>query len=251
MPNAAISKLVGHVDERGMLTVWLLRKLLGEPVSRESFIAEGTIKGLFLLRRPPVKNHRHTSRACWVLRWNCSGKAKKMVIGDARSIPLDAARKTAQTHWAAIIQGRDPAQERREQRNRMTVAAIWAEYTADQKFTAKSAGTQYKDRNRYNLHAADRIGSKFVDELGMKTVEDFISAICSDTRIGRRGRKLGGEGAAKKVLRLLSTITAWALKRGLVKVNPFIGHALCPDGTRTEIVEVVRIQPGSPTASIT
>ena len=160
-----------------------------------------------------------------------------MVIGDARSIPLDAARKTAQTHWAAIVQGRDPAQERREHRNRKTVAAIWAEYTADQKFTSKSAGTQYKDRNRYSLHVADRIGSKFVDELGMKTVEDFINAICSDKRTGRRGRKLGGDGAAKKVLRLLSTMTAWALKRGLVKVNPFIGHALRPDGTRTEIVE--------------
>ena len=48
MPNAAITKLIGHIDERGMLTVWLLKKLLSEPVYRESFIAEGTIKGLFL-----------------------------------------------------------------------------------------------------------------------------------------------------------------------------------------------------------
>ena len=119
----------------------------------------------------------------------------------------------------------------------MTVAAVWAEYTADQQFTSKSASTQYTDRNRYNLHAADRIGSKFVDDLAVKPVEDFITAICSDKRVGRRGRKLGGDGAAKKVIRLLSTMTAWALKRGWVKVNPFVGHALRPDRARTEIVE--------------
>ena len=43
---------VAPIAERGMLTAFSLKTFLNEPVGRESFIAEGTIKGLFLLRRP-------------------------------------------------------------------------------------------------------------------------------------------------------------------------------------------------------
>jgi integrase len=236
MPNAPC-KATEYITERGMLTVGLLRKFLNEPVARESFIAEGTIKGLFLLRRPALKTSRHVSRACWILRWNDGGKAKKMVIGDGRSIPLDAARKAAQTHLAVIIQGRDPAQERRERRERMTVAKVWKEYTADPRFTSKTTNTQYKDRNRYGLHVADRIGSKFIDELDLQAIENFVNAICTDKRTGRRGRRLGGKGAAKKVIRLLSAMTSWALKRKWTTSNPFSCQTLWADGTRTGIVE--------------
>ena len=106
---------VAPIAERGMLTAFTLKTFLNEPVGRESFIAEGTIKGLFLLRRPATRNARHPNRASWVLRWSDNGKRrKKLIIGDARSISLDAARKAAQANLAKVIQGTDPAQERRD-----------------------------------------------------------------------------------------------------------------------------------------
>jgi integrase len=229
---------IEHITERGFLTAPLLKRLLAEPVASESFAAEGTIRGLFLLRRPAVKNTRQPNRAYWVVRWSNSGKGrKKMTIGDARAISLDVARKAAQGHLAAIVQGRDPAQERREHRKRMAVADVWAAYTADPQFTSKSATTRYNDKNRYSLHVASRLGSKLIDELSHQTIENFIATIRTDTRIGKRGRKLGGEGTAKKVIHLLGAMTAWALKRKLVKSNPFFGHTLRADGQRTEIVE--------------
>src|SRR6476646_2755307 len=108
---------VAPIAERGMLTAITLKTFLNEPVGRESFIAEGTIKGLFLLRRPTTRNARHPNRASWVLRWSDSGKRrKKLIIGDARSISLDAARKAVQTHLAKIVQGGNPAEERRARR---------------------------------------------------------------------------------------------------------------------------------------
>ena len=55
--------------------------------------------------------------------------------------------------------------------------------------------------------------------------------------MGKRGRKLGGDGAAKKVIRLLAAMTNWAVKRKMVKANPFSGQTLRADGMRTEIVE--------------
>jgi integrase len=230
--------VVTHIAERGMLTAALLKKLLNERVNRESFIAEGTIKGLFLLRRPAVRNARHPNRACWVLRWSDNGKRrKKLIIGDARTILLDAARKTAQTHSAKIVQGGDPAEERRERRSRKTVAEIWDAYSVDRQFTSKAASTRYNDANRYQLHVADRIGAKLIDELDLQAIEKFTTAIRNDKRIGKRGRKLGGEGAAKKIIRLLAAMTSWAIKRKIVKGNPFSGHTMRADGLRTEIVE--------------
>ena len=227
-----------HIAERGMLTAALLKRLLNERVNRESFIAEGTIKGLFLLRRPAVRNARHANRACWVLRWSDNGKRrKKLIIGDARTIPLDAARKAAQTHSAKIVQGGDPAEERRERRSRKTVGEIWDAYCANPQFTSKAASTRYNDANRYRLHVADRIGTKLIDELDLQAVERFIAAIRNERRIGKRGRKLGGDGAIKKIIRLLAAMTSWAIKRKMVKGNPFSGHVLRADGLRTEIVE--------------
>ena len=229
---------VAHIAVRGMLTAASLKSLLGEPVTGESFIAEGTIRGLFLLRRSAVRNAYHPNRAYWVLRWSeGGGRRKKMALGDARTVSLEAARKTAQAHLAQIIQGRDPAQERRDKRQRMTVAAIWSAYLTDRQFTSKSSGTRYNDQNRYRIHVAARIGSKLVDELSLQLVEKLIAEIRNDQRIGRRGRKLGGEGAAKKVIRLLAAMTTWALKRKMVKANPFAGHSMRADGARTEIVE--------------
>jgi len=115
-----------HIATRGLLTVSLLNRLLAEPLVRESFIAEGTIKGLFLLRRPAAPGARHPNRASWLLRWSDGSKAKKkMSLGDARTILLDAARRSAQAHLATVVQGRDPAQERRERRRRLTVDDIW------------------------------------------------------------------------------------------------------------------------------
>jgi len=229
---------VVHIAERGMLTAALLKRLLNERVNRESFIAEGTIKGLFLLRRPAVRNARHANRACWVLRWSDNGKRrKKLIIGDARTIPLDAARKAAQTHSAKIVQGGDPAEERRERRSRKTVGEIWDAYCANPQFTSKAASTRYNDANRYRLHVADRIGTKLIDELDLQAVERFIAAIRNERRIGKRGRKLGGDGAIKKIIRLLAAMTSWAIKRKMVKGNPFSGHVLRADGLRTEIVE--------------
>ena len=191
---------VAPIADRGMLTVSSLKKLLNETVRQESFIAEGTIKGLFLLRRPAVRNARHASRACWVLRWSDNGKRrKKLIIGDARTISLEAARKAAQTHLAMIVQGGDPAEERRERRSRKTVSEVWAAYSADLQFTTKSATTRYNDANRYRLHVADRIGPKLVDELDLRCRSKGSSPpIRHDRRIGKRGRKLGGDGAARE-----------------------------------------------------
>ena len=118
---------VAPIADRGMLTAFSLKTFLNELVERESFIAEGTIKGLFLLRRPAVRDARHPNRACWVLRWSDNGKRrKKLVIGDARTISLDVARKAVQTHLANIVQGGDPAEERRARRSRKTVSEVWA-----------------------------------------------------------------------------------------------------------------------------
>lgn len=229
---------VAPIAERGMLTAFTLKTFLNEPVGRESFIAEGTIKGLFLLRRPATRNVRHPNRASWVLRWSDDGKRrKKLIIGDARTISLDAARKAVQTHLAKIVQGGDPAEERRARRSRKTVAEVWAAYSADLQFTTKSATTRYNDSNRYRLHVADRIGPKLVDELDLQSIEKFIASIRDDKRMGKRGRKLGGDGAAKKVIRLLAAMTNWAVKRKMVKANPFSGQTLRADGMRTEIVE--------------
>ena len=229
---------VAPIAERGMLTAFTLKTFLNEPVGRESFIAEGTIKGLFLLRRPATRNARHPNRASWVLRWSDDGKRrKKLIIGDARSISLDAARKAAQANLAKVIQGTDPAQDRRDRRSRRTVAEVWAAYCSDLQFTSKSSGTRYNDANRYRLHVSDRIGSKLIDELDLQTVEKLIAAIRNDSRIGRRGRKLGGDGAAKKVIRLLAAMTTWAIRRKLAKCNPFAGHSFRADGSRTEIIE--------------
>jgi len=179
---------VAPIADRGMLTAFSLKTFLNEPVGRESFIAEGTIKGLFLLRRPTTRNARHPNRASWVLRWSDDGKRrKKLIIGDARSISLDAARKAAQANLAKVIQGTDPAQERRDRRSRRTVAEVWAAYCSDLQFTSKSSGTRYNDANRYRLHVSDRIGSKLTDELDLQTVEKLVAAIRNDRRIGRRG----------------------------------------------------------------
>jgi integrase len=160
---------------------------------------------------------------------------------------VDEARKSAKTTLAIVDNGGDPKAAQDQGRAAPTVRELAEQYLASPEFNKKTAKVQTCDRSRIEAHILHRIGGEKVEGLTAASARRLKQQITTDTRRNSRKRQLGGPGAARKTLRLLSAMLAWAKAEELIMVTPFalrdlkLGGDGARDAVITEPAEYARL----------
>ncbi len=176
------------------------------------------------------------------------GRQRRFTIGrhGAPWTP-DTAREEAQRLLGEIVRGADPASDKREAREAVTVAELCDAYLADadagrlltRRGTSKKASTLAIDRGRIERHFKPLLGGRAVAAVTRADIERFMHAVAEGksaarVKTKRRGlaRVRGGRGTASRAVGLLGAIFTYAVRRGLRLDNPVHGVIRFADGKR-------------------
>lgn len=158
-----------------------------------------------------------------------------VTIGRFGVLTVDEARKQARMLLGAAAKGDDPALERQARRREMTMSALIDLYEAEGCFVQRGIrqGEPMKARTRaYTLarlkhHIIPLLGHERVSEINAGEIERFARDVAMgktarDEKVAPRKRVIvrGGDGAARKVIRDLSALFSFAVRREIVADNP-------------------------------
>jgi integrase len=179
----------------------------------------------------------------FILRYrNDRGVERKMRIGGYPEWGTSAAREEARR---LLREERDPLAKREALRAEPTVNEILDEYLKSTRFLSKAESTQATDRGRIDHHLRPLLGKKHITDLTLDDVERCFASISAGKTAGNvrskkaRGlaRVRGGEGTARKAIRLLRAALGWAVQKKLIAENAAIGAEVGSDGSREVVLD--------------
>jgi integrase len=180
----------------------------------------------------------------------------------------EEARREARRLLSDVERGFDPAEQRLEEKNAITVVELCREYLAKaeagliigRKGLPKKASTLEIDRGRIARHIVPLIGKKPLKDLASADVRRFLEAVASGrtaavVRTKPRGlaRVTGGATAAVRAVGLLGGMLTYAREVGYIEHNPAHGirkpadkrrsFRLAPEGYRAlgEVLEAAEL----------
>jgi integrase len=172
------------------------------------------------------------------------GEDRRPTIGKHGALTPDQARSKAEEMRQAVFGGADPLKEKRERRQAATVADVLDSYLASEAFKGKAPSTRLTDKGRIERHLKPLLGRRPVDTLTQEQIERTFNAIrdgktATREKMGHRAlaRVRGGEGAARKSVRLLRSVFAWAVRERMIKDNPAATIRTGSDGARDIILD--------------
>ena len=180
------------------------------------------------------------------------GLARRTTIGPLGKLTPDEARKAAKILLGQAAIGDDPASQRSAKRKEMTVAELVDYY-------AEYGGLEMKPRAKRNKvnglkhHVVPLIGRKIISNVDSDDITDLIRDITNgktakDEIVAPRKRIVvrGGQGAARKVSRDLSSVFEFALSKKHLKqvliTNPCRGVKKGEDRKRTRYLSAEEIR---------
>jgi integrase len=188
------------------------------------------------------------SRTYFVDYRNRDGVRKRMTIGRHGKITAEEARKLAIATLGETVKGRDPAEERVQQRKALTVKELCQCYlaAADKGLVPgkgdrpKKASSLYVDRGRINRHIVPLLGNKRVHSLKPADINKFIEDVATgksatiEKTNKKRGKSVvrGGLGTAARTVGLLGGILTYAVGQGVIETNPAHGVRKPADGVK-------------------
>ena len=188
------------------------------------------------------------SRTYFVDYRNRDGVRKRMTIGRHGKITAEEARKLAIAVLGETVKGRDPAEERVQQRKALTVKELCDRYLAAAEKglilgkgdRPKKASSLYVDRGRINRHIVPLLGNKRVQSLRPADINKFIEDVATgksatiEKTSKKRGKCIvrGGLGTATRTVGLLGGILTYAVGQGVIERNPVHGIRKPADGVK-------------------
>jgi hypothetical protein len=152
-----------------------------------------------------------------------ASRLRKYTIGPYGRITLHHARVAAQKVYAARLEGRDPASEKRETKRRMVADRVddLLEAFIAQHHSQNRSGREISRLLRREMGAA--WGSRSIHEVAKRDVIELVSAI----------EQRGAPVAANKALKSVKTFLRWCVGRAVLDQSP-------ADGVPTPTKEVAR-----------
>lgn len=174
------------------------------------------------------------------------GRQRLYKIARHGDLTPEQARDTAKDIAAGIRtrQDTDPQEQRQQRRQALTVSELIDAYMASAKYAEHAPSTKITTKSHIEGHLRPLIGGMTADKL---TKED-VRRLFSDIRAGKtakdkktnksRGRSItrGGEGSARKVIRIFKAILNWGIEEDYLKDNPAQGLKFGVDGQRRAIL---------------
>jgi integrase len=136
------------------------------------------------------------------------GRARWCHIGDASSVSLADARKVAAEIMLEVVRGKDPAADRRAERNAGTFAELAERYVEQ----------HAKKRNKSWKHADWLVRKYLIPRWGKLRAESVGRADVKATM-----RSIEAPVLANQVLASASAIFSWGIKEDILSINPCRG----------------------------
>jgi integrase len=160
----------------------------------------------------------------------------------------EMARREARLILGRVARGDDPAAEKRERRQALTVAELCDLYLADaeagrlltRRGQAKKPSTLATDKSRIERHIKPLLGSLKLSTVTRADVERFMHAVAEGetaqrVKLAKRrafSNTRGGKGAASRTVGLLGAIFAYAQRKRMIAENPVRGVIRYADNKR-------------------
>jgi integrase len=221
------------------LTAAVVRSVTeSEPPTRDVSYFDVVVPRLALRVKPPSRQGQRWAALYFVRDTPPGGGERRIKVGDPRTMDLDAARTAAKAMLAKVDQGGDPAADSIANRAAWTVRDAWAQYAASSEFAKKAPRSQTEDCATARLHVLSHVGAVKLADIDVPAVRRLHRAVEGDKRTNARQRKLGGPGAARRAVRVLSAMLTWAVGEGQLARNSIIGALrLDGGGERTTILD--------------
>lgn len=197
------------------------------PRDKDYFLWDGDLKGFGI----KIAQGGRKSYVCKYRVGNGrTAPTRRMTIG-AHGSPwtIDQARAEARKLLGRAANGDDPAKEKQDEKQQLTVAQLCDLYL-EHGVGTKKASTIATDRGRIARHIKPLLGKKKVRDVSRADVKRFLQDVANgktsiDRKTGLRGRAIvrGGKGTATRTVGLLGGIFSYAFDCGLVEINPVHG----------------------------
>ncbi len=181
-----------------------------------------------------------TGAKTFVVKYRADGGGRNapqrlMSLGRFPTVKVGDARTQATKVLAAASLGQDPVGDLAAKRREMKVSELLELYEGEGCFVQRGIrqGEPMKPTTKaYTLarlqhHVLPLLGPRRVSDLTEGDIERFVrlvakGATAKDQKIGPRKRIIvrGGEGAARKVVRDLSAVLSFAVRRRIISANP-------------------------------
>lgn len=190
-----------------------------KPEAKRREISDGG-SSLYLIVQP-------SGRKSWAVRYRWRGKPRKLTIGPYPAFSLADARESADEAVRALHNGRDPAREKADEKQR--------EPDLVRKVGADFIEKWHKPRNRtwreverlLELHVYPSIGGRDIKEVTKRDVLDLLD----------RAQANGAKVRANRVLAAVRRMFGWAVERGIIDVSPVNGiRAPAPETARDRVL---------------
>lgn len=200
-----------------------------KPGDRDSFIWDSELKGFGLKVTPKGKK-------VYVLQYRFNRVLRRYTIG-AHGAPWTAekARKEAIRLLGMVSDGKDPAANKKSDKDAITVSQLCEDYLKDG-VNSKSESTLATDKGRITRHIKPLLGRKRVKDLTVNDIKKFMRDVATGktaanvkTRKHGRARVTGGEGTANRTAGLLGGILSFAVDGGIRSDNPVHGVKRYPE----------------------
>ena len=205
--------------------------------AKSKFIWDSTLPGFGLLVLPSGKKS-------FVFQYRTAeGRTRRATVAKVGSVTPEQARALADGMSRLVKSGGDPLEDKRKAREALTVGQLLDAYLASGRFAEKAPSTQLTDTGRIERHLRPLLGGRHVGKLQSEDIRRAFAAIRDGktaTRIKTpRGlaRVAGGEGTARKAIRLLRAIFAWGIAEQIIDRNPATGVAVGSDGEREAVLD--------------
>ena len=191
----------------------------------EARVWDTDLKGFFLRVYP-------SGRRVYALKYRLGPLQRIFTIGVHGSpYTPETARDAADAALRRVSAGEDPATEKKEAREALTVSALIDRYLEDGPATkpAKRDSTWQNDGSNLKRHILPLLGRKVANSVtkaeAAKAIRDItLGKTAADEKSEKkRGRAIvkGGAGVARRTLTTTAAMFAWGVEHSLVKVNPF------------------------------
>lgn len=222
------------------LTQRLVDDLLGaEAPPRDVFYWHDRMAGF------GAKHKAGSGRVSWVIQWRDpkSGNSHRLALGDAAKVKLDRARAAAETRFGDIAGGKNPLTQRASYREAPSFDKLADDYLASDVWKVKAPSTKVNDAGRIAVYLRPALGAKKLVDITdtdvrrlLRELSDPAGATALATKAGKtKATPRGGEGGARRTIRLLKAMFAFAIDEKLLTSNPADGVKLGTDGERDTV----------------
>lgn len=167
---------------------------------------------------------------------NAERRTRRFVIGQYGILTVELARDLAKKKLASVIDGGDPAAERRAACEGMTVAEV-CDWYLEEAEAGRLLGRNRRpikassvagDRSRIDQHIRPLIGTRIVSHLKLADIERLQADIATgktarEKRPGRGGQTAGGAGVAGRAMSTLRSLLNHARRLGIIEQSPANG----------------------------